>query len=418
FSLRSLIQDRPHNIDTDEFALATSPCLHSIAAIEPLYDSGGKINYNEEALLQMVAASAPGLKFVCLSSDVRHWRAATPRTPWPGFFVNLQPGQIEPPRPARSRGSLESLIFDNSRYDSTQTGEITTWSKHTDFSKLRCLEFDRIPVDTLRTLTQLAEDGQLKSLHTLIFLLEPYPCETMPLLDEYTGSLLQALPPLRNLGLRACVADKVFTALLTHHGPALHTLDFKQSYEFALTHTHISLLQQHCPNLRAVTLRVRRSQGDKNETRIYRTLGKLAHLHSADLSFDIGVGNVNLENPSDLDIHDILINAAIDESLARSIFDVIATANARICGHRNPPFHFLKLKISDASVRDTSWDVKFTIADMIWFVEREWTCRRRSSDGQVVVKETGKFDRAKPYEGYEGYKNISRFKEVWRRAMA
>jgi hypothetical protein len=66
FSLRSLYQpkDSPHDIDPEEFVLATSPCLQSIVVSFYGYDPIGQVDYNQEAVLQMVAAAAPRLKSV------------------------------------------------------------------------------------------------------------------------------------------------------------------------------------------------------------------------------------------------------------------------------------------------------------------------------------------------------------------
>ena len=53
FSLRSLFQprDRPHDIDPDEFVLATSPCLSSIVVSYCGYDTFRQLDYNQEAVL-------------------------------------------------------------------------------------------------------------------------------------------------------------------------------------------------------------------------------------------------------------------------------------------------------------------------------------------------------------------------------
>jgi hypothetical protein len=55
FSLRSLFQqrDRLHDIDDDEYVLATSPSLYSICVASIYLDSDGNLDYNEDAALRI-----------------------------------------------------------------------------------------------------------------------------------------------------------------------------------------------------------------------------------------------------------------------------------------------------------------------------------------------------------------------------
>ena len=68
FSLRSLYQksDQLHDIDPDELALATSPCLYSIHATCEDFDSYGRLSFNMEAIESMVSGAAPSLRRVHL----------------------------------------------------------------------------------------------------------------------------------------------------------------------------------------------------------------------------------------------------------------------------------------------------------------------------------------------------------------
>lgn len=63
FSLRSLYQVRDdfHEIDLDEYALATSSNLYSLNMRWSTWDSDGRVGYNEDAVLHMVAGLAPRL---------------------------------------------------------------------------------------------------------------------------------------------------------------------------------------------------------------------------------------------------------------------------------------------------------------------------------------------------------------------
>lgn len=58
-----------HDIDPDEYALVTSPCLSSLSAICEHLSSSGMFSFNLEALRHMVASKcARNLTHVCLPS--------------------------------------------------------------------------------------------------------------------------------------------------------------------------------------------------------------------------------------------------------------------------------------------------------------------------------------------------------------
>jgi hypothetical protein len=62
FRLRSVHQhkDQLHDIDQDEYSLATYPSLHSIVVDGRACDSEGRVNYNHEAAMQIVGLN-PGI---------------------------------------------------------------------------------------------------------------------------------------------------------------------------------------------------------------------------------------------------------------------------------------------------------------------------------------------------------------------
>ncbi len=163
FSLRSLYQprDRPHDIDPVEFVLATSPCLYSIVVSYSGYHTDGRVGYNEEAVLQMVAGAAPRLKSVRMrkrrppASPALRIAIGTTRPPWQGFFV-LKTGESS--ELIRSKGHLQCLILDSG--SATASGQLTAWSNHTNFSQLHSLEIRKeVCLETLQTMTRMAEDG-------------------------------------------------------------------------------------------------------------------------------------------------------------------------------------------------------------------------------------------------------------------
>ena len=98
FSLRSLYQPASslRDIDLDEYILASSPCLSSIRARDTAsgFDSRGRISFNEEAILRMVAGRLCALRAVSIwvkgpGETIEHHRAlSAPRPAWAGYFRN------------------------------------------------------------------------------------------------------------------------------------------------------------------------------------------------------------------------------------------------------------------------------------------------------------------------------------------
>lgn len=238
--------------------LATSPCLHSIIVPYSSYDTYGRVDYNEEAVLQMVAVAAPRLKSV----RVRHthpgasWAyedaTRTPRPLWQGFFV-AKPRESS--GPTNSKGRLQSLVLDCG--GSMSSVQLTVWKNHTDFSQLRSLEI-RIEtrLETLRNLTQMAEDGVFEFLHTLALSISSPTQLERPHMDEAASAMLQTLHPLKDLGLTGFFADRTFATVLHRHGETLRKLQFipgRQPWmqvELYVISSHcIQELQKHCPNL-------------------------------------------------------------------------------------------------------------------------------------------------------------------------
>lgn len=295
FSLRSLFQlkDRLHDIDSDEYVLITSPCRYSIVALYSDYDTLGRVNYNEKAVLKMAAGVAPNLKSVrmwyrrpgaslALKNAVR-----TPKSPWQGFFVSQ-----ELTEPTRSKGNLQKLSLDGG--GSTNSAQVIAWSDHTDFSQLRSLEIkNEIRFEALQTLTRIAANGGFGSLRMLNLFVSPFESYGQLHMDGATSLLLQKIDPLESLELSGFIANRTFTVALHHHGATLHKLQFfpfrehrMQVKPYVISHHSIQELQKQCPNLRETELLIARTQGDEQEVKIYRALGELPRLERASLVLD------------------------------------------------------------------------------------------------------------------------------------
>ncbi|ORY70360.1 uncharacterized protein BCR38DRAFT_405975 [Pseudomassariella vexata] len=295
FSLRSLFQPRdlPQVIDADEYALATSPCLYSIIVPYYTWDEEGNVNYNEEAVLHGGRGSA-------------------------------------------EIGSCLSVAV-SAEY-------------HTDFSRLQHLAIrwwdeNRDASASIQDLAEKVRNNKFESLHTLV--------SSLPNNDAHHEGLtllLRHLRPLKSLELVGFASDKAFEALLHQHGKTLRKLKLMPDRQLGqrtpmlvLSHDRMQELSERCSNLEHIELPVIRTEGDKREAGIYRALAQLPRLKHATLQFQYSAGPTeeemvdedgevlcqNMGYDEDIPpdrLREAYINAAIDYSLALSIFCAISSA--------------------------------------------------------------------------------------------
>lgn len=176
FSVPSLYQSKhqPGEISPSDYALITSPSLYSIVVSTAPYDLRGQVDYHEEALLRMVAGTAPGLAHVWLrdrplAGTIALQRAMhSPRPPWQGFFPSE-----EREHEASVTGCLRSLAL---QHHLVRRQDLITWSHATNFSKLSCLVLSLNWYDSksyskccesLDELLEMAKTGQFASLKSL-----------------------------------------------------------------------------------------------------------------------------------------------------------------------------------------------------------------------------------------------------------
>ncbi|KAI0199842.1 hypothetical protein F4808DRAFT_471276 [Astrocystis sublimbata] len=101
----------------------------------------------------------------------------------------------------------------------------------------------------------------------------------------------------------------------------------------------IQKMAERCPGLECLELPIKRSQGDDQETAIYRAFGGFRRLEQLSLKLHVSLvdlpadgeeeenGIVTSINGQDVPIEDIrnfFINAAVDSSIALSIFHLVA----------------------------------------------------------------------------------------------
>ena len=176
FYLPSLVQERdpPKPVSAYDYTLCTLPSLYSISFRASPLVPGGRVNYTQEAVMQMVAGLAPNLAHVCVvpttgSGELDPGLDRTyllGRPDWKGFF----PGQITSTQElenvtacssSSSQGKLQTLVFPMNVPDG-----IDHWARHTDFSCLRSFSMPWTHRDGI-ALAAIASQGKFKSLKKL-----------------------------------------------------------------------------------------------------------------------------------------------------------------------------------------------------------------------------------------------------------
>lgn len=235
--------------------------------------------------------------------------------------------------------------------DSTKS--LIRWSKATDFSKLQSL-IVHSQVDT-EALLWLTNSCRFSALDTLALCLDSINSdEPLGHLSDAIYSLLLSINPLQSLKLVGIFQFRTIPLVLGHHGRRLRRLllscteplcesDLKQGRADFATVPLLHDIRQSCPFLEEISLCMLRSKGDTSEVAIYRAIGKISSLRKVHLSVicpqSLTWDRVSCQEFADLCnrsqemdantshlLENALINLAMDEVLAHSIFRVISTA--------------------------------------------------------------------------------------------
>lgn len=195
---------------------------------------------------------------------------------------------------------------------------------------------------------------------------------------DAASSFILSLPPLESLRLE--IQDNMspgsFRFIIRQHGGSLRRLHILTSGNLDSTKFDAVLvdeIRRQCPLLEDLKLPIRRSKGDRQEQAIYKSLGATSRLQDLDLVLDCANESVwrckdqnedteVFNDPSIDDFHqafyphnespkhgfptprnghvrDALVNSALDETLAHSIFRCISASK----GCDDLPLHCLEL---------------------------------------------------------------------------
>ena len=301
----------------------TSPCLHSLSVLSTWRDSDGNDDHNSAAAIRTVGL-APNLKHVRMlgcrpaSSSRLHSSLCRVKQEWKGFI---------PPLEAVNKASLESLSFCGYADNLGQSG-LNEWNNHTDFTMLRRFSFSITNSDVLSHF--MAGDG-LSHLEELSLTLRQNRT------DENFKAVAEAffthLNPLRILNVSGTLHEELVTRICQQHGGTLKKLSlrpYEDHYNMAgpplrIQESQVRTIAVHCSQLSDLNIRIKRTRGDKTETRCYEALGALRHLKSAGIHLDCSnPSNARDDGPQ---LETALVNSAIDEALVTSIWDTICAGS-------------------------------------------------------------------------------------------
>ncbi|KAH9219377.1 hypothetical protein DL95DRAFT_485591 [Leptodontidium sp. 2 PMI_412] len=371
FEIPSLIQelDNPQPVSLEDYALCTFPFLSSIVARVGSFESFGKLNYIEEAIMRMTSGLAPNLTHLCVISEGEAGELdideaiALGKPDWKGFF----PGQTSSHKnieQATTRSStwsrFRTLVFP----DYVPRG-VDHWARITDFAVLQCLV---MPWNLMygTALAGIASRGELKSLQKMeLFSIED---ETEESQDAF-NLLLSSLNPLHRLDLGGYVSPATFQIVIHRHGPGLRALRVQPQRDedernplVVFSAAVLAELASYSPHLTHLSLPISRTGGDKHEVAIYRCLSKLPCLEHLCLRLDYCIGpdeefwneERDGEHPLNLEVtegdtdkipfqylKEAFSNGAVNETLARGIFELISGGTS---GHGR--LRYLRLEVT------------------------------------------------------------------------
>jgi hypothetical protein len=286
FRLQSLVQPPQAEIElnSNELELASSPCLTSLRLRYCWLDDGGYADYNEQAVIDMVAGGAPNLQ------DVYITREENGSGPW--FLLAWQRQRrrewrrnlLFPAMPIGAQGSLKTLDI----YEQNSTKSLTRWSEATYFSKLQNLTIhNEVDKEALLWLKNSCRFTALDKLALNLGSADPDgpPEHSSDAIDD----LLLSLNPLTSLRLVGFFLSRTISLVLSHHGHHLRRLLLSSTEPLSETLLDqgradlatvplLHSLRESYPLLEELSLCMLCSKGDASEVAIYRAIGQIPSL--------------------------------------------------------------------------------------------------------------------------------------------
>ncbi|KAG7044110.1 hypothetical protein JMJ77_0011927 [Colletotrichum scovillei] len=388
-----LERDHPRP-DSYELDLVRSPSIYSINCSH--FVDHTTVNQLNKTVLRILATMGPGLQEVYVTYDPGQRPPDELReAAWSGVK------DLEPPSP-QYRASLRTFHL-GWHPDMTEDSLLREWGSLVDFDALRVL---RLP-DSLRPKgLELLDTYSFPFLKNLV--VNMVDSSSMDDPEHERGEMLSRFIDRRT---QLCTLEVIgwndfYVGKHLFHpacGFALRTLDLQSNLlETAdpFNARAVSLIAQRWPLLEDLAIRVRRSKGDEEEMAVYVALGRLRRLRKLHLRLmpmqrgwqfpedrtvqspreyvvpreTHGEGAENQLNPNDRENYrDLLINIALDETLARAIFHAISTEGGT-SQHQN--LEKLQLRVDDWLWAEQLLGRRGEVAAFCSILGRPWDVRR------------------------------------------
>lgn len=350
FRLRSLQETR---LDSHELALIQSPHLHSVWFTYNLDDTCNNDLYLPEVVARTVRGLATNLRCV------RLWQGSKGAEPFSDPSAVMHRLEDFTSTLSHIQGALSEFHLTGGGH--LDEDQIAGWAGCTDFSTVESLILQQW---TTPGAVAALTDYEFVKLRTLSMNLEEdvnipdYEC------SDALGRFLCKLPFLSDLGLQGQFDRPNFSKAIIHHANTITRLHLSpagyRSNRLLLGLDDIRLIQRHCALLTDLRLTIMRSKGDEEEVKIYRAIGRISRLQKLHLTlnasnhavlrepeglgdddpyetpyeetfdnFDMELINMQLACwilPRKCYVRDMMINSALDQSLAKSIFMIINDA--------------------------------------------------------------------------------------------
>ncbi|KAK4494501.1 hypothetical protein PRZ48_014799 [Zasmidium cellare] len=402
FALRSV---EGGDFDPHELDLVRLPQLYSIWFIHDVMY--GSSYGSPELIFKIIRYMAPNLRHL----KVRE--GTTRRTSVPGLGSTLSALEQESGHSPHPKASLDELVLTGD--DLIPRVRLVEWSEHTDFRVLGALLIHQaMSLDAIEWLAQTA----MPSLRNLFIILRGDSPNSDQEADCSTpgGKLLLSVPPLRALGVVGQLSRPRLHDAMSRHGSSLTQLDLRpggaKKHRLVLGPEEVEWISRYCLTLEILEMTVKRSQGDSQEVAMYRAIGRMPRLQTLILTLDSSERGVLTESLSDnekdlsceedfdeldMEILDwntshsvprkghlrkMLINSALDETLARSIYDTMAASKPA----RGLPFTAIYFHSKGGG--DFGNGIPQDEQLVFFELGRHWRLEATGTDG-LVVKENG-----------------------------
>ncbi|KAF7886000.1 hypothetical protein EAF00_010103 [Botryotinia globosa] len=444
FRFQTLLWGIPYSY---EMELATSPSLHRVKVTCALRDSDGDDDFNLEAMMELTSGLAPNLKEVIVLNLLpgRSLKSVRPRGLWQGL-----PGFT-----GEKVGTLTSLSLKGySRLNSPKM--LQNWARYTDFAFLEHLtlgggyntgyygaKMSGLSGETMEWVSQNHFFPRVKTLN--VYLTRDDDFQEKPNYYEHAVSFFHAFEPLEELTINGSMDSPILDTVLSHHGQTIKKLSFhpfENNFETSdghnrldmpleFTHDRVLQIEAQCPILEELAVPVKRNKSSASEARMYSCFGRMKSLRSLFLILDCSNWRVTRDStynpkfdeedqkPLDNGSHSFLkrgelketfINCAVDEVLARSIWETI---NQNKSGRR---LERLKLWPTGAGEYGVNRRLGCTFSAMAQSLARPWLFERvprNDEEESFTIRELGKNGRKAHDQQNQSYLAYRHDPEIW-----